>query len=73
MAAHKGRASLRPRCTRSGSSVAAIPVYKSIHAKASESYPYVCEREREYTVNIQCSVQYTLLLLYLMLVMAYCA
>jgi hypothetical protein len=27
MAAHKGPASLRPRCTRSGSSVAAIPVY----------------------------------------------
>jgi hypothetical protein len=29
MAAHRGRASLRPRCTRSGSSVAAIPVYQS--------------------------------------------
>jgi hypothetical protein len=29
MAAHKGPASLRPRCTRSGSSVAAIPVYQS--------------------------------------------
>jgi hypothetical protein len=27
MAAHKGPASLRPRCTRSGSSIAAIPVY----------------------------------------------
>jgi hypothetical protein len=27
MAAHKGPASLRPRCTRSGSSVAAIPGY----------------------------------------------
>jgi hypothetical protein len=27
MAAHKGPASLRPRCTRSGSSVAAIPIY----------------------------------------------
>jgi hypothetical protein len=27
MAAHKGHASSRPRCTRSGSSVAAIPVY----------------------------------------------
>jgi hypothetical protein len=27
MAAHKGPASFRPRCTRSGSSVAAIPVY----------------------------------------------
>jgi hypothetical protein len=27
MAGHKGPASLRPRCTRCGSSVAAIPVY----------------------------------------------
>jgi len=36
---------------------------------------YVRERERErmYTVNVQCSVQYTLLLLYLMLVMFYFA
>jgi hypothetical protein len=31
MAAHKGPASLRPRCTRSGSSVAAIPIYQSTH------------------------------------------
>jgi hypothetical protein len=31
MTAHKGPASLRPRCTRSGSSVAAIPVYQSTH------------------------------------------
>jgi hypothetical protein len=29
MAAHKGPASLRPRCTQGGSSVAAIPVYQS--------------------------------------------
>jgi hypothetical protein len=29
MAAHKGPATLRPRCTRSGSSVAVIPVYQS--------------------------------------------
>jgi hypothetical protein len=29
MAAHKGPASLRPRCTRSVSSVAAIPIYQS--------------------------------------------
>jgi hypothetical protein len=29
MVAHKGPASLRPRCTRSGTSVAAIPVYQS--------------------------------------------
>jgi hypothetical protein len=28
MAVHKGLASLRPRCTRSGSSVAVIPVYQ---------------------------------------------
>jgi hypothetical protein len=28
MAAHKGPASLRPRCTRSGSSVAAVPIYQ---------------------------------------------
>jgi hypothetical protein len=30
MAAHKGPASLRPRCTRSGSSVDAIPDYQSL-------------------------------------------
>ena len=29
------------------------------------------ERERKYTANVQCSVQYTLLLLYLMLIMYY--
>jgi hypothetical protein len=34
MAAHIGPASLRPRCTRSGSSVAAIPVYQSTHLKS---------------------------------------
>jgi len=34
---------------------------------------YVRERERKYTANVQCSIQYTLLLLYLMLVMSYCA
>ena len=32
---------------------------------------YVREREKNYTVNVQCSVQDTLLLLYLMLVMSY--
>jgi hypothetical protein len=32
MATHKGPASLRPRCTRSGSSVAAIPVYPPRYA-----------------------------------------
>jgi len=29
------------------------------------------ERERKYTVNVQCSVQYALLLLYLMMIMSY--
>jgi hypothetical protein len=36
-------------------------------------YFHTYEREGKYTVNVQCSVQYTLLLLYLMLVMSYCA
>jgi hypothetical protein len=37
MAAHKGPVSLRPRCIRGGSSVAAIPVY---HLRAAKfSYP----------------------------------
>ena len=30
-------------------------------------------RERKYAVNAQCRVQYNLLLLYLMLLMSYCA
>ena len=34
---------------------------------------YVREREREYTANVQCSVQQTLLLPFLMLVMSSCA
>jgi hypothetical protein len=34
---------------------------------------YIRERERKYTVNVQFSVQYTLLLIYLVLVMSYCA
>jgi hypothetical protein len=34
---------------------------------------YVRERERDYTWNVQCRVQYTLLLLYFMLVMSYWA
>jgi len=37
---------------------------------------YVRERERgggEFTADVQCSAQYTLLFLYLMLVMSYCA
>jgi hypothetical protein len=32
-----------------------------------------CVRDRKYTVNVQYSVQYTLLLLYLMLVVSFCA
>jgi len=28
--------------------------------------------ERQYTVNVECSVQYSLLLLYVMVVMSYC-
>jgi hypothetical protein len=31
------------------------------------------ERERKYTANVHCIVQCTLLLLYLMLIMSYCA
>ena len=34
-------------------------------------YFHTYGRERKYTANVQCSVQYTLLLLYLMLVMSY--
>jgi len=41
-------------------------------AKMSESLTFIV-RERKYTVNVQCSVQYALLLLYLMLIMSYCA
>jgi len=38
----------------------------------SESLIFIRTRERKYTVNVQCSVQYTLLLLYLVLEMSYC-
>ena len=37
----------------------------------SESLTFIHTRERKYTANVQCNVQYTLLLLYLMLVMSY--
>jgi len=37
------------------------------------SYVGERERERKYTANVKCSLQYTLLLLYLMLIMFYCA
>jgi len=43
------------------------------HQNPLLSYVPERERERKYTVNVQCSVHYTLLLLYLMLVMSYCA
>jgi hypothetical protein len=39
MAAHRGPASLRPRCTRSGSSVAVIPVYCATSQKVMGSIP----------------------------------
>jgi hypothetical protein len=37
----------------------------SLHAKMSESITFIRTRDRKYTVNVQCSVEYTLLLLYL--------
>jgi hypothetical protein len=46
-----------------------VPVSTLKHQKPLHSYV----QERKYTVSVQCSVQYTLLLLYLMLVMSYCA
>jgi hypothetical protein len=45
-----------------------VPVPMLKHQNSLLSYI----RERHYTVNVQCSVQYTLLLCYLMLVMSYC-
>jgi hypothetical protein len=53
------------------SSFVPVPTLKSlifIHTRERER-----EREKMYTANVQSSVQYTLLLLYLMLVMSYCA
>jgi len=41
-------------------------------AKTSESLSFMRTRDRKYTANVQCSVQYTLLLLYLMMIMSYC-
>jgi hypothetical protein len=51
------------------SSFAPVPTLKHQNHLLS----YTLEGESKYTVNVQCSVQYTLLLLYLMLVMSYCA
>jgi len=53
-------------------------LYRLLRIRLKRQSPllsYVRERERKYTVglNVQCSVQYTLLLLYLMLVVSYCA
>jgi hypothetical protein len=42
-----------------------------IRLKHQESFTYLRERERMYTVNVQCNVQYTLLLLYLIIVLFY--
>jgi hypothetical protein len=36
-------------------------------------YFHIYERERKYIVSVQCSVQYTLLLLHLMLIKSYSA
>ena len=41
-------------------------------AKTSETLTFIRTKDRESTL-VQCSVQYTLLLRYLMLVMSYCA
>jgi hypothetical protein len=43
MAAHKGPASLRPRFTRSGSSVAAMPIYLSKWSEVSLPASYKVE------------------------------
>jgi hypothetical protein len=48
MAAHKGPASLRPRCTRSCSSVAVIPVCRSTISNES-----VCQVTRSW-VDVGC-------------------
>jgi hypothetical protein len=48
-----------------------VPVPKLKRQNPLLSY-VLRERERKYTVNVQCSVQYTVVLLYLMLVMSYC-
>jgi hypothetical protein len=43
MAAYKGPGSLRPRCTRSGSSVAAIPFYQSNNPRAIVRQEGLCQ------------------------------
>ena len=49
-------------------------LYRLLRIRLTHQNPllsYIRDRERKYTVNLQCSVRYTLLLLYLMLVMSY--
>jgi hypothetical protein len=72
MAAHKGPASLRPRCIRSGSSVAAIPVYQS-----SSSFIFMfllllilLSLTSYFTISPLCFLSFTLLsLLFLVLLL----
>jgi hypothetical protein len=51
MAVHKGPASLRPRCTRSGSSVAAIPVSHGLLGRVSWTVRFEVR-----TSGLQCGV-----------------
>jgi hypothetical protein len=44
MAAHKGPASSRPRYTRSGSSVAAIPVYHAHHQEYNSEFRFLVSK-----------------------------
>jgi hypothetical protein len=46
MAAHKGPANLRPRCTRGGTSVAAVPIKCSIAARSGNN----CCSEKAITI-----------------------
>jgi hypothetical protein len=46
MAGHKGPASLRPRCTRGGSSVAVIPVYNKYRLQTDTVHVMVSLRRQ---------------------------
>jgi hypothetical protein len=48
MAVHRGPASLRPRCTRGGSPVAAMPIYHLIQKDAEKILKY-----KDLTIEIQ--------------------
>ena len=48
-------------------------LFLRVRLKVRIPYFHTYDRERKYTVKVQRSVQYTLLLLYLMLAMSYCA